>query len=460
MTSVVWFRRDLRVHDHPALTAATERGDVACLFVLDDRLLEGRSASGNRNWFLAESLRELAASIEARGGMLVVRRGRPEAVVPELARQFGASAVHVSRDYGPFSRRRDAAVAAELALAGIELVESPGVLAVEPEAVLKRDGGAYGVFGPFYRRWTDVAPRQTLPAPESLRAPDGVPKSELGSWRPPRPNAALIEPGESAARKRLATWAGGGLRTYESTRNLLDIAGTSRLSQDLRWGLLSVNEVREQLAGEGESFERELAWRDFYHHLAWHQPRVLREPFRREAKALPWNKDGAALAAWQRGETGYPVVDAAMRQLVETGWMHNRARMIVASFLTKNLLIDYREGERFFMRHLVDGDPAVNNGGWQWASSTGTDAQPYFRVFNPVLQGNRFDPDGVFVRRWLPVLAKVPDRWVHEPWAMPAEAQKTAACVIGRDYPAPIVALEGAAARARAFFESGRGARG
>jgi deoxyribodipyrimidine photo-lyase len=232
------------------------------------------------------------------------------------------------------------------------------------------------------------------------------------------------------------------------------------LSQDLRWGLLSVSEVREKLAGGGESFERELAWRDFYHHLAWHQPRALREPFRREAKALPWNKDGAALAAWQRGETGYPVVDAAMRQLVETGWMHNRARMIVASLLTKNLLIDYREGERFFMRHLVDGDPAVNNGGWQWASSTGTDAQPYFRVFNPVLQGNRFDPDGVFVRRWLPVLAKVPDRWVHEPWAMPAEAQKTAACVIGRDYPAPIVALEGAAARARAFFESGRGARG
>ena len=340
------------------------------------------------------------------------------------------------------------------------MADFPGVLAVEPEDVFSKTGGPLTVFRPFLRRWSEVPMRAVLPAPERIPAPPpGFERPVKRSWTPDRPLADLLPGGEPAARQRLDAWLTEGLARYADDRDRLDLEGSSRLSQDLRWGLLSVNELRQRLRGAGAgatAFERELAWRDFYHHLAWRLPGVLREPFRETMKSLPWSNDTELLGAWQEGRTGYPAVDAAMRQLVATGWMHNRARMIVASFLTKNLFIDYREGERFFLRHLVDGDVAVNNGGWQWASSTGTDAQPYFRVFNPVLQGRRFDPEGRFVRRWIPELAPVPDRYVHEPWAMPSEIQKEAGCVIGRDYPAPIVPGAGAVPRARAFFLGAR----
>ena len=242
---------------------------------------------------------------------------------------------------------------------------------------------------------------------------------------------------------------------YGRERDRLDLAGTSRLSQDLRWGLISPAEVLSRGAAIcPKKFMEEVAWRDFYHHLAWYTPRVLREPYQAAFAGIRWETHTAALNAWKCGRTGFPVVDAAMRQLVATGWMHNRARMIVASFLTKQLLIDYREGEQFFMEHLVDGDVAVNNGGWQWASSTGANAQPYFRVFNPVLQGTRFDPDGIFVRNWVPELTNVPNRFVHAPWTAPAEVQAAAECIVGCDYPAPIVSHGGAAFRAKAFYST------
>jgi deoxyribodipyrimidine photo-lyase len=233
-----------------------------------------------------------------------------------------------------------------------------------------------------------------------------------------------------------------GIGDYADRRNVLAAEGTSRLSQDLHWGLLSPTEVatRASLPGRGpRTYVSELAWRDFFHHVLWHFPEVTRGPFNARFDALEHEHDAIAVEAWQQGRTGYPVVDAAMRQVIALGWMHNRARMIVASFLTKHLLVDYRVGEEFFMRHLVDGSMASNNGGWQWAASTGTDAQPYFRIFNPTLQGQRFDPDGAYIRRWVRELAQVPDEHIHEPWLMPEDVQKRSGCRIGVDYPEPIV---------------------
>jgi deoxyribodipyrimidine photo-lyase len=274
----------------------------------------------------------------------------------------------------------------------------------------------------------------------------------------PSADPALIPaPGEDAARARLAAWVEAGIERYADRRDRLDAdEGTSRLSQDLRWGLLSPVEVLERAAGPGEGrrlFVGEVAWREFYAHVLWHHPRVLRGPFQAAFAGLPWRDDPGAVDAWREGRTGYPVVDAAMRQLRSSGFVHNRARMIAASFLAKHLLVDWRIGEAEFMRHLTDGDAASNNGGWQWTASTGTDPQPYFRVFNPILQGRRFDPDGAYVRRWIPELRGIAGAAVHEPWLLDAAAQTAAGVRIGTDYPAPIV--EHAAARQRALAAYG-----
>lgn len=268
------------------------------------------------------------------------------------------------------------------------------------------------------------------------------------------------EPGEGAARARLEAWLRSDeVDEYAGARDRLDAAGTSRLSQDLRWGLLSPLEV---IARCGEAtvgrrkFVEEMIWREFYYHVLWHHPRLVQEPFQRQYAGLRWDDDDERLRAWEEGRTGYPVVDAAMRQLVATGWMHNRARMIVASFLTKDLLLDWRLGERFFMRHLLDGDLANNNGGWQWAGSTGTDPQPYFRIFNPVLQGKRFDPEGAYVRRWVAELRQVPVRYIHEPWMMPDDVQQESECRIGREYPARIIEHRVMRERALAMYAAAR----
>jgi deoxyribodipyrimidine photo-lyase len=262
----------------------------------------------------------------------------------------------------------------------------------------------------------------------------------------------MLQPGEPAARARLAAWVDTRVEAYAERRNRMDLDGTSRLSQDLRWGLLSPVEVVDRAEGEGEGrrvFVAEVAWREFYGHVLAHHPRVLRESFKPAFADLAWRDDPDAFEAWRTGQTGYPVVDAAMRQLRATGFVHNRARMIAASFLTKDLLLDWRLGEAEFMRHLLDGDVASNNGGWQWTTGTGTDPQPWFRVFNPILQGKRFDPDGAYVRRWVPELAGVPGEAIHEPWLLDGAGQAAAGVRIGTEYPAPIV--DHAAARERAL---------
>jgi deoxyribodipyrimidine photo-lyase len=462
ITAIVWFRRDLRLHDHPALLAAMERADrVVPLFVVDPTLLGGRFASANRTWFMLESVRALRDSLRARGSDLVVRTGDPRAVVPGFAREIGAARVYVSRDHAPYGRRRDRAVADDLATIGVEWHARRGLLVHEPENVATRDGRPFSVYTPFRRAWEAMPRRPLLPAPDRLGSvPHGIDPGpittldELGFDAGPTAAIDLLPtPGETAARDRLLRWLDRGIDGYDASRDRLDLAtGTSRLSADLRFGLLSPLEVVERASGAGDgrrTFVHEIVWREFYAHVLFHHPAVRRKAFRATFDQVTWSGDADGLEAWQSGRTGVPIVDAAMRQLAGSGWMHNRGRMIAASFLTKDLLVDWRDGEAHFMRHLVDGDVASNNGGWQWSASTGTDAQPWFRVFNPVTQGRRHDPDGAYVRRWVPELAGVPTARIHAPWEMTAAEQAVAGCRIGIDYPAPIV--DHAAARARAL---------
>ena len=465
-TAIVWFRRDLRVHDHPALTAALEAADeVVPLFVFDEPLLAGRWPSANRTWFMRQSVAALSASLAARGAGVRIVSGRPADVVPAFAREVGAGEVYVTRDAAPYGRRRDRAVADRLAADGIAFRPKRGLYVHEPDEVAKADGGPFTVYSPYRRAWQALDRRSVLPAPDRIAGPRGAGADRsrpdpVPDVPPPTADRTLVPaPGEPAARDRLERWLDGPIDGYSASRNRLDQDGTSRLSQDLRWGLLSPTEVVERASGAGEGrriFVQELIWREFYAHVLWHHPRVLREPFQRAFADLAWADDDAGLRAWAEGRTGYPIVDAAMRQLRASGFVHNRARMIAASFLTKDLLLDYRLGEAEFMRHLTDGDVASNNGGWQWTASTGTDPQPYFRIFNPVLQAKRFDPDGGYVRRWVPELAAVPTSRIHEPWTMTAAEQAQARCRIGTAYPAPIVDHAAARERALAVFTAGK----
>jgi deoxyribodipyrimidine photo-lyase len=463
-TAIVWFRRDLRLHDHPALTAAIEAADVVIpLFVFDEPLLAGRFASANRTWFMRESVASLSAALAERGAGMRIASGRPVDVVPALARETGATQVFVSRDAAPYGRRRDRAVAERLAVDGVSFHAKRGLYVHEPDGVLTQDGRGFTVYGAFRRAWEALDRRPVLPAPDRVPGPASLAPDPVPEVSPPTADPSLIPvPGEAAARERLGAWLARGIEGYADTRNRMDQDGTSRLSQDLRWGLLSPNDIVWQAAGSGEGrrvFVSEVAWREFYAHVLWHHPRVLREPFQQAFATLRYQDDPAAVAAWAEGRTGYPVVDAAMRQLRASGYVHNRARMIAASFLTKDLLADWRLGEAEFMRHLTDGDVASNNGGWQWTASTGTDPQPYFRIFNPILQGGRFDPAGSYVRRWVPELAQVPDNRIHEPWTMTPDEQAEAGVRIGVDYPAPIVDHGEARNRALAVYAAARDAR-
>ncbi len=457
--AVVWFRRDLRVADNPALIEAVTRArHVIPLFVLDERLLAG--APPARVWYLKRSLAELDASLRARGSGLLVRSGEPTEVVPAVARKFGAEVVIASRDVTPWSHRRDSRVAASLELDGRRLALRPGLLLAEPETVLTGSGTPYGVFTPFWRALQRAPRRSLVPPPDRVpttAAPPDVP--DLGVI--PAPLDGLPDAGEGAALGRLHEWVGGGLAAYESGRDVLSGEGTSHLGADLHFGTLSPLQVETATLEAGDdatSFVRQLAWREFYHHQLFYRRADGDEPdnplmaaFRDEAD------DPEAVAAWREGRTGIPVVDAAMRQLAATGWLSNRARLVVASFLTRHLLMDYRIGERHFMRHLIDGDVANNRGGWQWTAGVGADAQPWFRIFNPVRQGTRFDPEGQWVRSWVPELAGVPERYVHAPWEMPEAVAMAAGVRPGETYPRPIVDLAAARERALAAFKSATG---
>lgn len=450
-------RRDLRLSDNSALAAALERADVVLpVFILDPKLLDAPHVGQKRLAFLFDGLRALDGDLRRRGSALMLRRGDPLDVLCALRDETDASAIFAEADISPYARRRDRRVAQQL-----PLTLTWGVTVHPPDMVRKPDGKPYTIFTPFSRMWRGLPfPGHPLPAPERLPSPPALDSVDLPdalrlTARSPFPA------GEFEAQRRLDAFTAFAINCYADDRNRMDLEGTSGLSPYLRFGMISARQAawvaREAEARAADAAARrgaetwlnELIWREFYAAVLYYFPSVHHTAFRPNMRHIPWLNDPNDFAAWAEGRTGYPVVDAAMHQLNETGWMHNRARMIVASFLTKDLLIDWRQGERYFIQNLLDADPAANNGGWQWAAGTGTDAAPYFRVFNPTLQGMKFDPHGAYIRRWLPELASVPDAFVHTPWKMPADVQRRIGCTIGKDYPAPIA--DHALARQRAL---------
>jgi len=449
VTTLLWLRRDLRLHDHPAVHAALSSDDrVVPVFCFDQRLLRGRHSSGSRTQFMLECLLELDTSLRRRGSGLIMRDGPPERELCALANECGAGSVHMSADVGPFARRRDSRVERTLAQAGVRLHQHPGTFTVDdPGEIRTGADGPYAVFTPFHRKWLSASRREMLPAPGSL--PPLPPRIRRG--RIPRLDELglrqeIEQPwagGERAARAALDRFLSGPVAAYDKNRDMLAGAGTSRLSPYLHFGCISPREIEHRLSdGAGpDAFRRQLCWRDFYAQVLISFPRNARSEHQpRYRGTLRWSHARGRFTAWCEGRTGYPLVDAGMRQLRREGWMHNRARLVVGSFLTKDLGIDWRWGERWFMRLLLDGDEANNNGNWQWVASVGVDPQPPFRrIYNPARQQARFDPDGSYVRRNVPELQHVPDRYLSEPWMMPEAEQQQAGCVIGRDYPAPIV---------------------
>ncbi len=448
MTAILWLRRELRVHDHPALTAALQRDhEVVPVFCLDRRLLHGRHRSGPRTQFLLECLRDLDATLRRLGSGLVIRIGAPERELVALAHDLGARELHLSTDAGPFARARDARVREAMSSVGVELVAHPGLFVVDrPAAIRTGEDRPYTVFTPYFRAWLKAPRRTVLPPPSSLPPlPPGVATGSIPSLQELGLRQEVAEPapgGEPAARRVLEQLLPIAV-DYQRRHDLPGADGTSRLSPYLHFGCLSARELEQGLPpGDGpQALRRQLCWRDFYAQVLFHHPgnaHLEHQP--RYRGTIRWRRHEGGFAAWCEGRTGFPLVDAGMRQLRREGWMHNRVRLVVASFLTKDLGLDWRRGERWFMRMLIDGDEANNNGNWQWIASVGVDPQPPFRrIYNPARHQERFDPEGVYVRRYLPELRSVPDRYLAEPWRMPASVQGESGCVIGRDYPAPIV---------------------
>jgi deoxyribodipyrimidine photo-lyase len=449
MRTLLWFRgKDLRVHDHAALRAAArDSRELIPVFVLSPHYFGpgATERAPHRVQFLLESVRELAAELKARGSELQIVHGPARQRIPELAERLKVDRVLASTAYEPAARARDEHIANALR---VPFVRYPGELLIDPLGVRTGTGGVFQVYTPFARlvraHLRDLkvyaAPRQLPPLPVGLKLrTSGLPVLK-------KHNPKLVAGGERAGRERLRHFVAGPLEAYPHERDRMDHAGTSRLGPDLHFGTLSARSVwcavadRAEVAAQArERFSAELLWREFAHYTLWHRPSVLSEPFRPEFKGFPWRRDEASFEAWWRGSTGYPVVDASARQLLTEGFVHNRARMISASFLAKHLLIDYRRGEAHYFKYLTDGDLAQNNLGWQWSAGCGCDAQPYFRVFNPITQGERFDPDGDYVRRYLPELGQLPARYIHAPWTAPAAVLERAGVRLGESYPRPIV---------------------
>ncbi len=465
MRTLVWFRgKDLRLADHPALVAAASSGEVVPLFVLDPYFFEPARARElpHRMQFLLASLRSLEDGLASLGSRLLVVRGKSVEVVPCLAEALRVDRVVAHRWSEPFARERDDRVAKALKVP-FELFESETL--APPGSLRTGAGTPFSVFSAFARAFAaNIEPGKPLPAPRSLPPlpKDVVATIEKAMDQTAFPaviptmaslgiptNTRLPEGGEVAARARLAKFLEGPAAEYPTLRDRMDLGGTSRLSVDLKFGTLSVRTVWHAAAralgakapAALRTFHSELLWREFAHAMLWDRPELLKRPFRAGFAKFPWSRDESLFATFAGGRTGYPIVDAAARQLLLEGFVHNRARMIAASFMTKHLLLDYRLGEQHYMKHLVDGDWAANNMGWQWSAGCGCDAQPYFRVFNPVTQGERFDPEGNYVRRWIPELAKVPTKFIHQPWRAPPLELASAGVRIGATYPAPIVEL-------------------
>ena len=451
-SALVWFRRDLRAHDHAALYHALKSARrVHCVFVFDTEILDALEDRADRRVeFIWESVVELRAALEALGGGLNVRHGHARAELPALARELAVQAVFANHDYEPAAVERDAAVALALAREGRELRTSKDQVIFEKNEVLTQGGRPFRVFTPYKNAWLEKAdafyfkayPIEPYAGALARPQPSILPTLDQLGFRRTNLKALRLPTGMSGARALFGDFR-GRLAHYHERRDFPALKGPSYLSVHLRFGTISVREIAQVAWSERTQgaavWLSELIWRDFYCMILHHHPRVVNHAFKPEFDLIGFRNDERLFRAWCEARTGYPLVDAAMRQINQSGYMHNRLRMVTASFLVKDLHVDWRCGEHYFARHLNDFDLAANNGGWQWAASTGCDAQPYFRIFNPVTQSERFDPDGTFIRLYLPELARVPDRHVHAPWLMSASEQQRCGVVIGKDYPAPVV---------------------
>lgn len=460
-TTLVWFRRDLRLADNPNLSAALKAADfVVPVFIVDgssaapfDTECPGTASCAWR----ARSLAALDEALRAAGSQLVLRYGDPAMVLAELCEQSGATSVHCATASDPAAVREATRVGEQLAIVGISLVMVPGAeLALPAGSVRTATGSPYRVFTPYYRTWRTMLPSAApLPAPRQMAPLPVMPDSD------PLPVArsgdvdisAHWQPGEAGAMGRLAQFTDRAA-AYEALHDLPAVDGTSMLSPHLAFGEITPRQVIHALPDGSETFIRQLAWREFSYSMLAAYPSMAREPLRAEFARMPWIDDAEGLRNWKAGMTGVPLVDAGMRQLASTGWMHNRVRMIAASWLTKNLLIDWREGERHFLEALVDADAAQNAFNWQWVAGSGSDAAPYYRIMNPAVQASRFDPDGTYIRTWVPELERLQAPWIQRPWEAPGDVLRDAGITLGREYPAPSIELSSSRGRALSAFAS------
>jgi len=471
--AIVWFRLDLRLADNPALEAAVKHGGPVIPVYIHDPQAEGHwRPGGASNWWLHFALEDLAAQLDKAGSPLVIRSGDSLTELKKLVAETGAGLVTWNRRHEPLIVERDTKVKTSLRNAGVQAESFNGNLLHEPHLVKTLAGNPFQVFTPFWKncltRFTEFG--APVPTPKKLVGPEAAPKSIALATLKLLPGIpwdtgmrASWTPTRAGAEKRLRDFVAAPLKDYPTDRDIPKLDGTSKLSPYLHFGQVSPREVVEALRASGklgtkagEKYLAEIGWREFSQHLIHHFPTTPDRPLRREFEQFPWQPDKKLLRAWQRGRTGYPIVDAGMRQLWATGWQHNRVRMIAASVLVKHLLQPWNEGAKWYWDTLVDADLGANTMGWQWAGGCGADAAPYFRVFNPVLQGLKFDPDGEYVRRWVPELAKLPTEWIHKPWEAPMDVLAEAGVRLGKDYPAPLVGLTEGRDRALAALKGMR----
>lgn len=472
-TAIVWFRQDLRIADNPALESAIAGHDyVIPLYILDDNTPDPWPMGGAGRWWLDRSLTALDQDLKHQGSSLILRRGDPKTILSDLCAQFESPHVYWNRCYEPYAIKRDQDLKSYLKNNGIGTVSFNGSLLFEPFEIKNQKGDFFKVFTPFWKTCRAAMPEFAPCVPWDLKPlpPEGVPTADLKDWHlysgtaPSTPHWAseftdFWTPGERGAQAQLMDFL-PHVAAYKDARNVPSLTGTSSLSPHLHFGEISPRQIVQTLSSRVEPgtgvdvFLSEIGWREFSYHLLYHVQTLPTEPFRPEFAHFPWQKNDALLDLWQRGQTGYPIVDAGMRQLWRTGWMHNRVRMIVASFLTKHLLIPWQQGARWFWDTLVDADLASNSASWQWVSGCGADAAPYFRIFNPILQGKTFDPDGAYVRRWVPELKDIPSSHIHEPWSAPPTILRLAGVQLGKTYPAPCVDHGGARDRALGAYGS------
>lgn len=467
--TIIWFRQDLRIEDHPALLTACERGRVLPVYIYDESEKKNWSLGASSKWWLHYSLKNLSNELQTSGYQLVLRKGKALETLKQVLTETGASAVYWSRCYEPASLERDAEIKKELIANKIDVQSFNASLLFEPWTVVTKQGKPYQVFTPFWNAC------QALPSPPS---PLAKPPKYLGKqtkvksltieelnllpkihWD--RNIQQVWKPGALEAKALLSSFLNGAILNYEVARNDPAIEGTSSLSPYLHFGEISPRMIWHEILkiytgreNEVDSFLRQLGWREFAYYLLYHFPKTTNQPLKENFMQFPWKQSFPYLLLWQKGNTGYPFVDAGMRQLWQTGWMHNRVRMVVGSFLVKDLLITWVEGAKWFWNTLVDADLANNTLGWQWVGGCGADAAPYFRIFNPTIQGEKFDPSGNYIRRWVPELANLSSKWIHKPWQAPEDVLKKAGIKLGENYPAPIVDHASARMEALAAFSN------